>query len=1087
MPADDYFNPPANKPIAVMATLIRQLLLNLLVAAGYWLTGWFGDWLSVAPSNASPIWPAAGVALAALLIGGYRLLPGVLLGAMVTQLNSFSNSDFSGNLADVLAIGAVACLGACLQAMLGTWMIEHWVGKHDALIDERKIARFFILIALSCVVSATASVTALYARDLIEQDDVVWSWVIWWVGDAVGAIILTPLLFLFFAQPRQVWRGRRRYVLMPLLFTLVSVVVAFNYGQYRENQRIAQVFNRQVELISKAVENSLRNHLATTMAVKALYDSANGVAGEEFSHFVQSIADTNNEWLAWAPRVLADQQTDHYPIKFVEPLDSALLAPDYDIGSEPLHAEVMARAIATGKVLAISDQQPDRHQLDRVNTVIFAPVYRRNLPLQTESDRQQAFSGFILNIFHAARDIRLIYDWLGAAELQLRLEIYDGKQRVFSNLSTDDNISRQFSRLEQNRDIDFAGRRLRVRFVPGSEFFHHHHSGTTGWMLLGGLAFCGVAAFGVLLLTGRAARVEELVAERTEDLQRANRTLNQEVALRQRQERELRIAATTFESHDAILVTDPGSTILRVNQAFSQITGYSAEEAIGRKPSILASGYHDKRFFRQMYEELAKNNHWQGEIWNRRKNGEIFPEWLTLTGVRDSDNRLTHYVGIFTDVTEKKAAEREIHNLAFYDPLTALPNRRLLLERLKQEISAAKRQAYYGAVFFLDLDHFKTLNDSRGHQVGDELLIQVAQRLSAIIRDEDTACRLGGDEFIVLIPGRYSKLRQATDHAAMLAEKILSAINQPFQVQGSEHHFSTSIGVTIYPEIADLPEEVIQQADTAMYRAKESGRNSISFFRPSMQEAANKRLILEKELRQAMNEQQFVLHYQPQVDEYGRIVSAEALIRWHHPYMGIIPPAEFVPLAEDTHLILPIGAWVLHEVCRQISEWDSQGKNLRHVAVNVSSRQFRQSGFVEQVRQSLAEHGLTADRIVVELTEGSVIDNIDDTIVKMYALQTMGIKISIDDFGIGYSSLSYLKSLPLSQLKIDQSFVRHIGEVNAAVIVETIIIMAHSLGLNVIAEGVETEEQVLFLKAKGCVFYQGYYFSRPVEADKFPF
>jgi predicted signal transduction protein with EAL and GGDEF domain len=371
--------------------------------------------------------------------------------------------------------------------------------------------------------------------------------------------------------------------------------------------------------------------------------------------------------------------------------------------------------------------------------------------------------------------------------------------------------------------------------------------------------------------------------------------------------------------------------------------------------------------------------------------------------------------------------------------------------------------------------------------VGDELLIQVAQRLSSLIRDEDTACRLGGDEFVVMVPGRFMELQQASNHAAILAEKILLSINQPYLVQGAEHHFSTSIGITVYPDTADQPEVIIQQADTAMYRAKESGRNSIRFFRPAMQEAADRRLTLEKDMRRALKGDQFVLHYQPQVNAQHEVISAEALIRWLHPEKGMVSPAEFIPLAEDTQLILPIGAWVLKEACRQIRAWDEQGHIIGHVAVNVSSRQFRQPSFVQQVRQALLDAGIKADRLVIELTEGCVVHDIEDTIAKMQALQAMGVNISIDDFGTGYSSLSYLKSLPLSQLKIDQSFVRQIDDQNAAVIVETIIMMAQSLGLNVIAEGVENISQVEFLTAKGCLYFQGYYFSRPVPVEDFKF
>lgn len=703
------------------------------------------------------------------------------------------------------------------------------------------------------------------------------------------------------------------------------------------------------------------------------------------------------------------------------------------------------------------------------------------------SQRRQAFLGFVASVFRIDSDIDAILSRFGADQMQLMLAVYDGEQLLYSNLPADFYQSLQFTGLSKRLSIDFAGRHWQLHIYPSAHFFNRQQSFGSGWLLLGGFLLCSLTGMGLLLLTGRTAKVEEMVAARTEDLQRSNQALNLEVRLRALHENELRVAATTFESHEAIVVTDAHGTILRVNKAFTDITGYSAAEAVGRNPRMLSSGYHNAEFYKQMYRHLMQTNQWKGEIWNRRKNGEVYPEWLTLTltGVRDDQNHLTHYVAIFSDVSEKKAAEREIHNLAFYDPLTNLPNRRLLLDRLRQEIAAAQRQRSYGALFFLDLDHFKVLNDSRGHRVGDALLVQVSQRLRSAIRDEDTACRLGGDEFIVMVPGRFHSLQQATNHAVMLAEKILSAIKQPYLVEGHEHHFSTSIGVALYPERAEQPEDVIQQADTAMYRAKESGRNSICFFRPEMQEAADRRLTLEKEMREALQKGQFLLHYQPQVNEHSQVISAEALIRWQHPGNGMISPAEFIPLAEETQLILPLGAWVMQQVCAQIKAWDSQGLHVGHVAVNVSSRQFRQTDFVSQVARTLKEADIAAERLVVELTEGCVIEDIEDTVAKMHALQAMGVKISIDDFGIGYSSLSYLKSLPLSQLKIDQSFVRHIDDPNAAVIVETIIMMAKSLGLSVIAEGVESQGQVDFLRSKGCVFFQGYYFSRPLPAADF--
>jgi len=552
-------------------------------------------------------------------------------------------------------------------------------------------------------------------------------------------------------------------------------------------------------------------------------------------------------------------------------------------------------------------------------------------------------------------------------------------------------------------------------------------------------------------------------------------------------EASLRIAATAFEAQEGIVITDADQVILRVNRAFSDITGYAAEEAIGQTPRLLKSGRHDAAFYQTMWDRICRDGYWQGEIWNRRKSGEIYPEWLNITAVKNDQGEITHYVGTLIDVTARKEADDKIRLLAFYDSLTQLPNRRLLLDRLQHTLAASARHENHGAVLFIDLDNFKTLNDTMGHNIGDLLLIETANRLQACVREGDTVARLGGDEFVIMLEELSADIHQAAAQAEAVCDKILATICKPYLLQGYAHYCSASIGISLFRNQEITVDELLKRADTAMYQAKNAGRNTLRFYDPAMQAVLEARTALENDLRSALSENQFRLYYQMQVDHSGHILGAEVLLRWQHPQHGLVSPLQFIPLAEETGLILPIGQWVLDTACIQLKAWEADPLTCDlQLAVNVSAHQFRQADFVEQVRLVLHNHALSPDRLKLELTESMVLDNIYDTIAKMQTLREVGVRFSMDDFGTGYSSLSYLTQLPLDQLKIDQSFVRNIGVKSTdAVIVQTIIGMASNLGMEVIAEGVETEEQRAFLEQHGCAYCQGYLFGRPVPVGEF--
>ncbi|MCX7193750.1 MAG: EAL domain-containing protein [Proteobacteria bacterium] len=567
----------------------------------------------------------------------------------------------------------------------------------------------------------------------------------------------------------------------------------------------------------------------------------------------------------------------------------------------------------------------------------------------------------------------------------------------------------------------------------------------------------------------------------------AREALSAEVLERKRAEAELRIAATAFESQEGIMVTDVHGVILRVNSAFTGITGYTSDEVTGKNPHLLNSGRQDANFYAAMWESINSTGAWGGEIWNRRKNGEIYPEYLTITAVRDPNGRVVNYVATFNDITTSMAATDKIKSLAFYDPLTRLPNRRLLMDRLQQALTASARNGCAGALLFIDLDNFKTLNDTLGHDMGDLLLQQVALRLEACVREGDTVARLGGDEFVVMLEDLSCQMLEAAAQTKVVGEKILAALNQPYQLAIHEYRSTPSIGATLFNDHDREIDELLKQADIAMYQSKKAGRNALRFFDPMMQEAVNSRAALEGELRKAIDNQQFRLYYQIQMDNSCRPLGAEALIRWLHPERGLVSPAQFIPLAEETGLILPIGLWVLDTACAQLKVWQQEALTRDLIlAINVSARQFRQPEFVAQVQAALQRHAVDPKLLKLELTESLLLENIEEIIKTMSALKEIGLRLSLDDFGTGYSSLQYLKRLPLDQLKIDQSFVRDLAtDSSDKAIVRTIIAMARSLNLDVIAEGVETDEQQQLLLNKGCTHYQGYLFGKPIPITQF--
>jgi diguanylate cyclase (GGDEF)-like protein/PAS domain S-box-containing protein len=545
-----------------------------------------------------------------------------------------------------------------------------------------------------------------------------------------------------------------------------------------------------------------------------------------------------------------------------------------------------------------------------------------------------------------------------------------------------------------------------------------------------------------------------------------------------------RIAATVFESQEGMLITDANKIILKVNHAFTRITGYSADDVIGKTPQLLGSGQHDDAFYAALWQSIHDMGVWQGEVWNRRKNGDRYPQWLTITAVKDNDNgAVTHYVATMVDITERKATEKYINHLAFYDPLTQLPNRRLLQERLKHGINLSHRTGGQMAVLMLDLDKFKAVNDNFGHAAGDELLQQAGERIKARLRKVDMVARLGGDEFVVLMEnaGDYETV-------ARVAEAIIDTLRQPFTLLDNHTvYIGTSIGIAIYPHHGDNADALMDNADTALYHAKDSGRGCFAYFSNELTQKARERIALEARLRRAIEQQELQVYFQAQIDiNSNRITGAEALVRWHDPVKGCIMPNDFIPLAEETGLIVAIGEFVLRKTCQLGRQWLDQGLPAIILAVNVSPHQFSRCDINALVAEILKETGFPASYLELEITESGLMDNQEHAMAILNKLHKQGVRLAIDDFGTGYSSLAYLKYFPLDVLKIDKTFVDDIPFLQGDMaITATIIAMAHHLGFKVLAEGVETQEQLAFLQQHQCDSYQGYLHGKAVPADDF--
>lgn len=846
--------------------------------------------------------------------------------------------------------------------------------------------------------------------------------------------------------------------------------------------------------IVERVEQRLEAHRLILTGARALFQTKLKPDRLMFADYVAGLQLARNypgiQSMAYAPLLPAGDKAKHVAALRKEGFSTYSVRPDNDVpwfapvdfiepfagrnirqfGFNLLANDAYKQAMESdtdGAEIKITDKisliQDDGHNV-QAGFLMFAPVFSDEASAEDERARQTPPLGWV---FATVRMDLLLGDVLGDQAGQIALEVFDGDLESLETLLYDyDGVfyRHQFdsARYRNTQRVDAFGRGwvLKMNSLPAFE------AGFDGERV----SMVRMAGGSISVLS--ALLIWQLLYGRVKSRDMA---------------RELGVIATAFESQEGMFITDPDRTILRVNKAFSQITGYAVEEVTGQKPDLFKSNRHDADFYAILSDTLQRTGSWEGELWSRRKNGEAFPAQVTITAVKGADNVVTHYVATFNDITVRKNVSDEIERMAFYDPLTGLPNRRCLQDRLRSALVSGHRTRRHGALLFIDMDNFKQLNDSLGHDMGDLLLQQVAERLSNSVREDDTIARLGGDEFVVMLEDLSDQAFEAATQAEVIGHKILAALNQPFQLAGHEYRSTPSIGASLFNGHEQSSKKLLKQADIAMYQVKASGRNAMRFFDPQMQAGIDVRVALEQDLRQALAGNQLELVYQPQFDVERRIVGAEALLRWHHPLHGLLVPADFIVLAEESGLMPSIGEWLLETACTQLKLWQSSelSRDLR-LSVNISARQFRQPEFVEQVLQILDRSVIEPDRLTLELPDVLAIADADDTAGKLVILSNCGVRFALDRFGVKPLSLPILKQLALHQLKIDPRLVTNIdSQPDDGILVKAILGLAENLGMEVLAQGVDTEAQRICLTQLGCRLYQGYLFGKPLALRDF--
>ena len=1083
-------------------TAIRHLGLLIAIALGYAITGWFSLKLAVPPGYASPAFPPAGIALSALLIFGVRIWPGVFAGALSVQiLASIAVGSQLLPWSLLLTISA----GITLQAMAGAWLAQRLIGFPNRLDAPGAIVRFIVVVApLSSLIAPTIATPILNTAGLLPPSDWAFNWWNWWLGDTLGVIVAAPLMFVFFARPVGDWRSRRIGVAVPLAVALVILGFAFRQVMVWEEIRLKAQFDRDASHIASQLSKRLDAQLDMMLAIKGMMGASEELTRSEFHNFVRPWLERypGTQNFAWHPLVRraereqferrireSDQTTfdildrdvdgraftardadEYFPMTYIEPLDRNLSV----LGLNPLALPSTAKAIQEtrrhGQPVASEPIRLVQEQGNQNGVVIYLSTARLDHDVSGYHAHEAGLVSAAFRMDDALARVNETARVAGIEFCLVDLDVVPNRQRLTgpSGCDAEDWLNDQIT---QRISLPFASRAWELRLRATAPYIQAQRTWAAWGTVAAGLFGVGLLGAFLLITTGNTHRIATLVERRTRELEATT------ASLREKQEA---LAEAMRIARMASWETEAGLSGLRCSRELHHLL-HCDERKLGTLNDIVNSLCVDDRpLLESRLEQLSRE---PGQTSLDCRTDSTPPHTLQFQIVSEwQQGTLIRLRGTVQDVTEAREADAHIHFLAHFDTLTGLPNRSAWTEQAKETLSSAERHDDRVAVLFLDLDNFKTINDSLGHPVGDRLLATVARRLAGCMRSGDRLARLGGDEFVALL----SRLDHPED-AGMAARKLLDALGEPVRIGEHELRPSISIGIATYPEDGKTIDVLLKHADTAMYGAKAAGRNNYQFFVPEMNQRATERLQLESALRRAVADRQLALHYQPQIDtRSGRVTGCEALLRWRHPERGMVSPSIFIPVAEDSGMIVPIGEWVLREACRQQAEWARQGLGQLTVAINISALQFQRANFPDTVETILTETGANPTAIELEITESGLMHPGAALSERLEKLVALGLTLALDDFGTGYSCLAYLKRLPLTRIKIDRSFVADLpGDPEDAAVVSAALSLARDLGMDVVAEGVETATQRAFLAERNCTLMQGYLFSKPLDAATF--